>query len=211
LKYIPALGYRVLTPVFDTLESLTMPLARIAEAVKRLVELPVNGSLLDVGCGTGTLLMRFRKERPEARLAGVDPDPAVLRRAARKSAAAGLSIGRAFADALPFPDASFDAVVSTLVFHHLTTDVKRGAFREMRRVAKPGARIVIADFGKAARALHVLMQFPFRILDGYGVTADSARGRVGALALEEGLEGFREVERTFSVYGPVSFFRAVKK
>jgi ubiquinone/menaquinone biosynthesis C-methylase UbiE len=55
-------------------------------------------------------------------------------------------------DELPFGDNEFDAIFSTLMLHHVPEEVKRGAFREMRRVLKPGGKIVVADFGRPAHA-----------------------------------------------------------
>jgi ubiquinone/menaquinone biosynthesis C-methylase UbiE len=47
---------------------------------------------------------------------------------------------------LPFPDATFDAVLSTLMMHHLPAPTKRQGLSELERVLKPGGRLVIADF-----------------------------------------------------------------
>ncbi|WP_242393230.1 class I SAM-dependent methyltransferase, partial [Anaeromyxobacter oryzisoli] len=76
---------------------------------------------LDVGCGTGALLVALRREAKPARLVGVDPDPDMLAQAEPKLRAAGVAaeLLRGSADALPFPDGSFDVVVSSLMFHHL--------------------------------------------------------------------------------------------
>ncbi len=53
-----------------------------------------------------------------------------------------------WADSLPHPDASFDAVFCTLVLHHLPKDVRETAIREMRRVLRPGGRLVLVDWQK---------------------------------------------------------------
>jgi ubiquinone/menaquinone biosynthesis C-methylase UbiE len=99
--------------------------------------------VLDVGCGTGELLARLAAKYPDARLAGLDPVPGMLEVAKGKlSGKVELRVG--WANELPWPDASFDIVVSCNMFHYITHPVE--AVREMERVLRPGGRIVITDW-----------------------------------------------------------------
>jgi len=99
--------------------------------------------VLDVGCGTGELLARLAAKYPDARLAGLDPVPDMLEVAKRKlSDKVDLRVG--WANELPWPDASFDIVVSCNMFHYITHPVE--AIQEMERVLRPGGRIVITDW-----------------------------------------------------------------
>ena len=99
--------------------------------------------VLDVGCGTGELLARIAAKYPAARLAGLDPVPEMLEVAKSKlSARVDLRIG--WANELPWPDNSFDLVVSCNMFHYITHPV--AAVREMERALRPGGRIVITDW-----------------------------------------------------------------
>lgn len=105
-------------------------------------------ALLDVGCGTGTLLIAAAaRVGPRGTLAGVEAAPEMAARARDKVAAEGLRVDvrEGSAAALPFADRSFDVVLSTLVFHHLPPDVQRDALREICRVLRPGGRVVIVD------------------------------------------------------------------
>lgn len=105
--------------------------------------------VLDVGCGTGTLLLAAAERvGEEGTLRGIDGAPEMIERARAKARARGvtnmeLAVGSA--DRLPYPDASCDVVLCTLVLHHLPPDLQRAALAEMRRVARPGARAVIVD------------------------------------------------------------------
>lgn len=98
---------------------------------------------LEVGCGQGTLVNHLAPLG--ARMTGVDMSAESLRRAAegaREMGHAGrVTLMRADAERLPFPDASFDAVVSCGVLHH-TPDIRAG-LREIHRVTRPGARVVV--------------------------------------------------------------------
>jgi len=119
---------------------------RIVDAVS----LKPGESVLDCGCGTGTLaLIAKRQVGPEGTVHGIDLSPDQLRIAETKAQRENINIAfqEGSIDELPFPDESFDAIFSTLMIHHVPEDVKRAAFCEMRRVIKPGGRIVIVDFG----------------------------------------------------------------
>jgi ubiquinone/menaquinone biosynthesis C-methylase UbiE len=116
--------------------------ATTRETLNRL-SVPENGQLLDVGCGTGELLSRIGGQYPGLALAGIDPVPEMLAVAKGKlSGGAELRVG--YANALPWPDESFDVVVSCNMFHYITHPVP--AIREMTRVLKSGGKLVITDW-----------------------------------------------------------------
>src|SRR6185503_9475367 len=116
--------------------------ATTRETLKRL-PMPESGQLLDVGCGTGELLARIAGKYPRSVLAGIDPVAEMLAVARKKlPERAELRVG--YANALPWPDGSFDVVVSCNMFHYVTHPVP--ALREMTRVLKPGGKLVITDW-----------------------------------------------------------------
>ena len=84
--------------------------------------------VLDVGCGTGSLAVRIRRENPTVEVVGLDPDPKALAIARRKAERAGIAVRfeQGYGDALPFQDATFDRVTSSLMFHHLDLATRRG-------------------------------------------------------------------------------------
>lgn len=148
-KIIPALSFDVLTPLYDVLLELTGYGSKLKKKVLARAHLRDGQSLLDVGCGTGTLVLLARKRLPRSRIVGIDADEKILRivqSKIRKSDAC-VELVTASAEQLPFPAETFDAVVSVLVFHHLPTIVKRRAIREVFRVLKHDGRFLLADFG----------------------------------------------------------------
>jgi len=104
--------------------------------------------VLDVGCGTGTLLALVAAQWQPVRLAGIDPDPAALARAARRVSGASVTveIDRGDADALPYADAGFDHVFSSFMLHHLEGGQTLGMLREVRRVLAPAGSLHLVDF-----------------------------------------------------------------
>lgn len=116
--------------------------ATIRETLKRLHPFSGN-SVLDVGCGTGVLLIALARAFPEISLAGIDLSQEMLEIAQTKlGSRADLRQGRA--EHLPFRNDAFDLIVSTSVLHYLATP--DAALSEMHRVLKPGGRVVITDW-----------------------------------------------------------------
>lgn len=124
---------------------------------ERLVEvagLAPGEVVLDAGCGTGSLAIAAkRRVGPTGVVHAIDAAPEMIARARAKAARAGVDVAfdTARAEALPFPDAHVDVVLSTLMLHHLPGPVRRAFAAEMRRVLKPGGRVLAVDFEVSAR------------------------------------------------------------
>lgn len=124
---------------------------RMRERMLDLARIAPGESVLDVGCGTGTLAIAAKRRVGDAgKVDGVDASPEMIQRAVKKSkrAHSGASFRVSHAESLPFETSHFDVVLSTVMLHHLRRDVRAQAIQEMRRVLKPGGRILIVDFGK---------------------------------------------------------------
>jgi ubiquinone/menaquinone biosynthesis C-methylase UbiE len=124
------------------------------EKAVRLARLEPGESVLDVGCGTGTLAIAAKRHvGPTGSVYGIDASPEMIARASRKARKAGLEVlfEHAVAEALPFPDAHFDAVLTTLMLHHLPRKARQQCAHEIRRVLKPRGRVLAVDFASAAR------------------------------------------------------------
>lgn len=125
-----------------------------------LANVRAGSQVLEVGCGTGTLALLAKKQAgPTGRVYGIDPAPEMLATARQKAAAAQLEVEfrSGAAEKLPFPDATFDVVLSSLMMHHLPHDLKQPALAEMRRVLKPGGQVFIVDFKRPANWLEHLL------------------------------------------------------
>ena len=81
-------------------------------------------------------------------LFGVDGSPDMIEKARKRTTGMDIAFMVAKAQELPFPSETFDVVISTLVFHHISPKGKRMALKEIRRVLKRGGRCVITDFGR---------------------------------------------------------------
>jgi ubiquinone/menaquinone biosynthesis C-methylase UbiE len=111
-------------------------------------------SVLDVGCGTGTLAIAARDTvGPTGTVVAVDASREMIERARRKSSERGLNIEFAEAPAqkLPFADSNFDRVLSTTVIHCLPTEGRAQSYSEMARVLKPEGQLLLVDFGGSTK------------------------------------------------------------
>jgi len=124
------------------------------EKVLRLAHLEPGESVLDVGCGTGTLLIAAKRHvGPTGTAYGIDASPEMIARASKKAKKAGVEVDfkNGVAETLPFPDAQFDAVLTTIMLHHLPPKARQQCASEIRRILKPGGRVLAVDFGGTAR------------------------------------------------------------
>jgi len=146
--------------------------------------------VVDLGCGTGTLLVAAGGQEPGPELIGVDRDLAVLRRARRKVQAAAVGVELCLVDArsLPMADGSVDVVVSSLFFHHLLSDAKSLVLAEISRVLGIGGRLAVADWGAPRGGASRVGAGVVRRFDGDEPTRDNLDGRLAELIETAGFD-----------------------
>lgn len=102
---------------------------------------PDAAAILDVGCNVGALVGELLRRHPNAFVAGVEINAAALEVARRNHPKADLR--HSGAENIPFPEATFDVVTCVEVLEHLPASLRPAAFQEMRRVLKPGGRLLM--------------------------------------------------------------------
>lgn len=207
--YIPALSFRWLTPLYDPLLKWGM---REETFKRRLIEqahIKPGQRVLDLGCGTGTLTVMLKQSAPLAYVAGVDGDAEVLSIAKAKSNQSHVDIiwDHGLAYDLPYPDNWFDVVVSSLVIHHLISEDKERAFREVRRILRPVGWFHIVDFG---RPFSLLTRAQGALMKNLEEAADNFGGRILPMLKEAGFDSAYEVDHKSTLFGPIWFYQAVK-
>ena len=207
-KYLPALSFKVLTPLYDAFFKLTMREELFKGRLIKEASIRAGHRVLDLGCGTGTLTIMIKKAHPGSEVVGIDGDPQILEIARRKTKEAGTSIkfDEGMAYKLPYPDNSFDRVLSSLVFHHLTTQDKERTLAEIYRVLKPNGELHLADFGEPqglyAKSVSWLMR-KFERVD------DNINGRIPEMFVKAKFS----VAKTFdfsTLFGTLAFLRGSK-
>ena len=211
-RYVPALAFRSLTRFYDPLLRLTLRDEAIKRALVEQCELESNMRVLDVGSGTGTLTLMLARAKPGVHVTGLDGDPDVLRIAREKAERARIAVEfvEGLATSLPFADASFDRVTTSLVLHHLTPEDKARALREMHRVLRRGGELHVADWGRPHGPLMRAAFIAVQLLDGFATTRDHAAGRLPSFVTGAGFVDVKETRRWRTIYGTLAFLRARK-
>jgi ubiquinone/menaquinone biosynthesis C-methylase UbiE len=181
--YLPAAGRDWALPLYDC----CVTLLGINATRKKLIEqasIQPGQRVLEIGCGTGSLVLRIKRQFPDVQVVGLDPDPKALARARAKARGLPVRFDRAFADAMPYEDETFDCVLSSFMFHHLKSAERVTTLAEIRRVLKAGGSLHLLDFaghrpnssGLVIRMFHSRRQM-----------RDNAEDRVLALMTQAGL------------------------
>lgn len=207
-EYIPALSYRFLTPFYDFIQKFIVRDVRYKSMLIDQAGLQPGHSVLDLGCGTGTLAIMVKLAQPSAEVTGLDADPDMLKVARYKSGErkAHVKFDVGFTNKLPYPDASFDRIVSSIMIHHLKTPDKEKTAREVFRVLKPGGQLHLIDFGKPY-TWYGKMLGPF--LHKFEEANDNIDGKLPDIFGAPGLK--TEVTGHFwTFFGDLDFIKGVK-
>jgi len=118
-------------------------------SICNLAQVKPGNKVLDIGCGSGRLTIAAQNwVGPTGEALGIDPSQEMIKtareKAARVGSAAKFEVG--LVEAIPYPDATFDVVLSRLVLHHLPGDLKQRGLAEMRRVLKADGLCLVVDF-----------------------------------------------------------------
>ncbi|HWG14716.1 MAG TPA: class I SAM-dependent methyltransferase [Streptosporangiaceae bacterium] len=204
-RYLPAAGIGWLLPLYDPLTRLIGVGAAHRELANQ-AELGSARRVLEIGCGTGNLALLVRRMYPDLEVIGLDPDPRALSRARRKARSAGLALqlDRGFADQLPYPDCSFDRVLSSLMFHHLDADLRVASLREFLRVLRPQGSLHLMDFGGERHHLHGLTRLARRS----HTLQDNWDDRIPALLRAAGFSQIAETGHLTKHVGRLTCYRA---
>ena len=206
--YLPAAGRDIFLPLYDPLLKL-LGTGAAREQLLAQAGLRSTDRVFDLGCGTGTLDVLIKKQFRGVEIVGLDPDPKALARARKKAAREGLAIqfDEGFGDQLPYPDASFDRVFSSLMFHHLAADEKTDTLREVRRVLKPRGEFHMMDLegpedheaGLFGRLLHLHAQ-----------VKDNSAANIIRVMKEAGFDNAAKIGRQSRLFGGIAYYKAVK-
>lgn len=207
-RYIPALSFRCLTPLYDPLLKWVMREDTFKRQLVREANIQPGMNVLDLGCGTGTLTVMLKEAYPHASVTGLDVDPQVLDIAREKAGHLNIRWEQGLAHDLPYSDHTFDRMVTSLVIHHLVTNDKRRAFREIFRVLKANGELYVLDFGSPHSSLPYLIT---RLMHRLEEAADNFDGRIPQFIAEAGFGPVMEVDHFVTVFGPLSLWRAVKR
>lgn len=208
-NFIPALNRRSLTFLYDPLIKMFMPEDHMKRRLLEQTDIQPGDKVLDIGCGTGTLTIMAKKAHPEAQVTGLDPDPEILKIAGNKAKEADtkLHLDEATATDIPYPDRYFNLVISSLMIHHLVTEDKIKALREVYRILIPPGQVHILDFGepkgRPAKLISLIMQ---RLEE----TSDNIKGLLPEMLADA---GFVEIQKTFdfmTIFGTMSLYKATR-
>ncbi len=190
LKYA-AWVYDLVQPIVTLGQNL-----RQARAVAEYLEPRPGERVLDVGCGTGTIAWEIaQRMEGQGEVVGIDASQTMIRVARKKRSSSLCRYEVALAEALPFPDACFDAACSGLFFHHVDMALKRRSLAEIFRVLRPGGRVVIDDIGPPYTLLGAALAYGGWIFLRQPEIRENINGVLPRLMVESGLMDVRELCR----------------
>jgi ubiquinone/menaquinone biosynthesis C-methylase UbiE len=198
-EFLPAAGRDVFLPLYDPLVSL-MGGDRARQELIKQSSIQPNQRVLDIGCGTGTLVVLLKRKYATAHIVGLDPDPKALRRAKKKVRRAGVTVqlDQGFADELPYEKSTFDRVLSSFMFHHLEDQDREKMLREVLRVLRPGGSFHLLDFAGGEDGSHGHWG---RLVNSHARLKDNSQERILQLMSRAGFVNAAKVKEGSMLFG----------
>ena len=207
-EFLPAAGRDVFLPLYDPLVSF-MGGNRAREELVKQANIQPNQRVLDIGCGTGTLVVLLKRRYPTAQIVGLDPDPKALRRAEKKVRRAGVAVqlDEGFADELPYETGTFDRVLSSFMLHHLEDQDREKMLREVLRVLKPGGSFHLLDFAGGEDGASGRWG---RMVNSHARLEDNSQRRILQLMQRAGFMNAEKVKDGSMLFGlmPTAYYKA---
>ena len=221
--YLPAAGRDAFLPFYD-LFTAALGASRVHRGLIDQAQLAAGQQVLEIGCGTGNLSLRAKRAQPGIQLIGSDPDPLALARAQRKARGLdGVRFERAYAQRLPYPDATFDRVLSSLMLHHLDQDTKAAAVAEVQRVLRPGGSLHLVDFtqqaveqehggghGHRSRGMHNVHGLLSRRTRKSSHLTENSADDIRQMLNAAGFDDVKVSSRRHSVMGQITYYEATR-
>jgi len=212
--FTPALGHAGLTPLYDSAIALMTREKKWRSALVELINPGPEDSILDVGCGTGTLALQLKRAAPEAYVLGIDPDAHVLERARKKEKRERLFLD--WQESFLTPELSaaiypMTKVVSSLVLHQTPVAAKKSILACAWEALEPGGTLFIADYGQQrTKTMRALFRSTVQAIDGVEDTRPNAEGKLPEYIYEAGFEAVEEHEVIPTLSGSISIYTAQK-
>ena len=156
-EFLPAAGRNLFLPLYDPFVSMIGG-DRARRTLVNQANIQPGQRMLDIGCGTGTLVVLLKRLYSDINVVGLDPDPKALKRAKAKAerARVPVKLDQGFGDKLPYQQGTFDRVFSSFMFHHLEEQNREQTLSEVFRVLNTGGSFHLLDFagGHGSHGLH---------------------------------------------------------
>lgn len=201
-KFVPATGVSFLLPIYDPLSRYFTRFPLLQEKILGLLDLRNGQTVVDLACGTGTLLAECHRQTENLRAFGIDIDRRVLQRAAEKSPHSRLIHGSI--ESVPLADEAADSVLCSMAFHHLVNAQKAQVLSEALRICKPNRCMFLIDYAAARNAWANLKFLPVRVLDGWAQTKSNISGQLPEML---SVAGWSEVEERLCLETPLGTIR----
>lgn len=214
-EFLPALTRPGLLRFYDPLTRL-LGAREVSWQLVAQAGIEPGATVVEIGCGTGNVLLLAARVAPDATVVGLDPDRDALALADRKLRRAGLAarLDHGYADALPYADGSVDRVLSSFMLHHLPPDQQQAALREVRRVLVPGGRLHLVDVdgGRPSppRVLRLLHRGHDRAHPHAHAGSHAGPGAVTAALQEAGFTDVTQAGHGSTAFGAHTFHRATR-
>ncbi|MEG0481488.1 MAG: class I SAM-dependent methyltransferase [Acinetobacter sp.] len=211
--FTPAMGRFMFNRLYDPVIRLTRE-KYWRQLILEYLKPQADDVIVDVGCGTGTLLNLIAKIQPKATLIGIDPDENILKIAKEKSKQQGNTIiwQQTMGDHLQqlCHGQKVNKICSSLVLHQCPVAMKQAILQSMYELLLDDGLVVIADFGQQRTKT---MRFLFNIIqlaDGKQDTQPNADGIIPILLAESGFSNVQEQEVVATLGGSISIYTARK-